>query len=146
MKYCGFGEPMDVSLDVVATAPNRQVTVRVASFASHRIAGGADLAAKSIPYGSIGLAPEDNHRPPCSLSSRQTNRRIALYCEWCVLRVAGFVGIRMPATVSHRILANPATESHRILANPATVSHRILANPATEKHLTLPRAKFSHAT
>jgi hypothetical protein len=51
-----------------------------------------------------------------------------------VLRVAGFVRIRMPATVSHRILANPATESHRILAN-----------PATKKHLTLSRAKSIRA-
>ncbi len=68
-----------------------------------------------------------------------------LSCEWCVLRVAGFVRIRMPATESHRILTNPATKkhlalSHRILTNPATklltLSLRILTNPAT-KHLAL---------
>jgi hypothetical protein len=33
-----------------------------------------------------------------------------LYGEWCVLRVAGFVRIRMPSTESHRILTNPATK------------------------------------
>ena len=104
---------------------NREVTDRVASFSSQ--AARIWLPSSAL-CGFIGLSPADNHRPPCSLSSRQTNRRIALYCEWCVLRVAGFVRIRMPATVSHRILANPAT-----------VSHRILANPATEKHSRLQR-------
>ena len=47
-----------------------------------------------------------------------------LYGEWCVLRVAGFVGIRMPPTELHRILTNPATK----------------------KHFTLPRAKYQHAS
>ena len=43
------------------------------------------------------------------------------YCEWCVLRVAGFVRIRMPATVSHRILANPATKKHLTLSRAKSI-------------------------
>ena len=99
---------------------------------SHR---GLDLAAKSIPYGSIVLAAEDRPRRSRLPSARQANRGYApetgvlmhpatknswitvgqLYGEWCVLRVPRFVRIRMPSTESHRILTNPATKKHLTL-------------------------------